>query len=95
MDPQDKTPLQKVIPKITWFVRLEAQHVREFFFRRRLRSYKRWWNHLAKQAAMSEILTGASQEDEFDHWGESEQHGYWRRSAGIRWCWMSGAELEE
>jgi ubiquinone/menaquinone biosynthesis C-methylase UbiE len=72
MDPRNRTPLQKVFPKIIWFVRLEAQHVREFFFRRRLRSYKKWWNHLGKQAAMSEILTGASQEDEFDHSGRIE-----------------------
>jgi ubiquinone/menaquinone biosynthesis C-methylase UbiE len=70
MDPRDRTPLQKVIPKIAWFMRLKAQHVREFFFRRRLRSYKKWWNHLAKQDAMSEILTGASQENEFDRSGK-------------------------
>lgn len=72
MDPKDRTPLQKVIPKIVWFARLQAQHIREFFFRKRLRSYKKWWNHLAKEDAMSEILTGASQIEEFDTAGKVE-----------------------
>jgi ubiquinone/menaquinone biosynthesis C-methylase UbiE len=72
MNPQDRTSLQKVVPKAIWFVRLQAQHVRESLFRRRLRSYRKWWNHLAKRDAMSEILTGASREDEFDQSGTIE-----------------------
>jgi ubiquinone/menaquinone biosynthesis C-methylase UbiE len=72
IEPKDRTSLQKVIPKIIWFVRLQAQYVREFFFRRRLRSYKKWWNHLAKEDAMTEILTGATQEKDFDNAGKAE-----------------------
>lgn len=72
MKPKDRNALQKVIPKIIWYIRLQMQHIRDFFIRRRLRSYRKWWNHLARQDAMSEILTGAMQQDDFDGAGKVE-----------------------
>ena len=65
MDPQNRTPLQKVIPKITWFVRLEAQHVREFFFVEGCALTRGGGITLRNKPPCPRYLTGASQEDEF------------------------------
>lgn len=63
---------RKSVGKIVWLCRLYAQRIRLFFERRTLRSYRRWWNHLARQNAMEEILTGASNITDFDEAGRQD-----------------------
>lgn len=67
-----KNTFQKIIPKIVWFVRLQSQKVQEIFTRRRLRSYRKWWNHLASNDPMNEILTGTLMEKDFDQAGKAD-----------------------
>lgn len=67
-----RNAFQKIIPKIIWSARLFAQRVREIITRRRLRSYRKWWNYLAANDPMNEILTGVSREGDFDNAGKVE-----------------------
>jgi len=62
----------KITRKLVWLFRLMAQRVSERIYIVKIRSYRWWWNDLAKKNAVGEILSTATNETDFDQTGRDD-----------------------